>query len=117
MSHSERRSSDRYRLWFPVELFTDDQQKHSAICYDVSTTGLLIGSVIKLPVGEEVQVRFRVMPAHANPARVQACVTRVADNVFDRSGAWPYLIAMQFDDPFPEIEPLLQIAAQNRDRS
>lgn len=111
----ERRVSGRYSLWFSISYYREaGDARYEGICYEVSTTGMTIGTKEKLMVGEHVHIRFRVIPAHANDASVLASPIRVMENPYDATDTWPYLCAIQFDDPFPELEPLLNIAAQSQ---
>ncbi|QQR90793.1 MAG: PilZ domain-containing protein [Myxococcales bacterium] len=110
----ERRLSGRFNLWFYLDFYRETgDNKCAGICYDISTTGMMIGSSEKLVVGENLHLRFRVMPEHFNDAAVSASPIRVLENPYDTTGTWPHLSAIQFDEPFPELEPLLQIAAQS----
>jgi hypothetical protein len=111
----ERRYSGRYNLGFGISYYREaGDAKYEGICYDVSTTGMTIGTKEKLMVGEHVHIRFRLMPEHANEASVSASPIRVMENPYDTTDTWPYLSAIQFDDPFPELEPMLNIASQAR---
>lgn len=111
----ERRVSGRYTIWFDISYYREEgDAKYEGICYEISTTGMTIGTKEKLVVGEHVHIRFRVIPEHANDAAVSASPIRVMENPYDATDTWLYLSAIQFDDPFPELEPLLEIAAQTR---
>ena len=110
----ERRFSGRFNLWFYLDFYREaGDRKCGGICYDISTTGMMIGTSEKLVVGEHLHLSFRIMPEHANDARVFASPIRVLENPYDTTGTWPHLCAIQFDEAFPELEPLLQIAAQS----
>ncbi len=108
----ERRANDRYRIWFPMTVVTDDGDEGTAITYDVSASGLAMACPGRLEVGVRVQLRFRV--AESDEARsIAAQILRVEEND-DEHGPWRFRMAVQFDEPQPELEGLLEAHGEER---
>jgi len=82
-----------------------------AISRNVSTTGLLMVTAVKLEVGGTVKIAFR-LDGEAVERTLHTRILRVEPNVDDTSGVWRYRVGLQFDQSLAELEPLLREAAQ-----
>ena len=104
----ERRSDARHALWLPVRV--DALKEGMAVSHNISRRGLLMVTASTLEVGAMITVTFRI-PADAPDERtVVGRVIRVEKNEVDPMGLWPHRMAVQFDEPVPELEPLLEEA-------
>lgn len=107
----ERRSRERYRVWFPMSVIADGGAEGTAITYDVSASGLLMACPGRLEVGSKVALKFRMTP-DAPERELPAKIVRVEERP-DEDGPWRYRMAVQFDQPHPELEGLLAEASRD----
>jgi len=110
----ERRSNERYRVWFPMSVVTDDGEEGTAITYDVSSTGLLMACPGSLAPGSHVSLRFKVGEGEARVVAAQ--IIRREENQEGDTGPWRYRMAVRFDEPHPELESLLQAETEEDPR-
>ncbi|MBX3276000.1 MAG: PilZ domain-containing protein [Sandaracinaceae bacterium] len=101
----ERRASERFPVWFPMTVVTDDGEEGTAITYDASAGGLLMGCAGVLAVGAHVVLRFTLGGEPAERA-VGAHVVRV-EEASDEAGPWRFRMAVEYDAPHPELEALI----------
>jgi hypothetical protein len=103
----ERRSTERYRVWFPMRV-SRGEEEGLAITFDASERGLLIGSAIQVDRGDVLSVSFRNPTNYAEDGRVvQGTVVRVETNEDDPHGMWPRRVAVEFDEPVPDLEMVI----------
>jgi len=102
----ERRGHRRLRFWLPVEV--EGIEGGVAVTHDASDTGLLLVSPHACPIGAPLDLRFAIPPGGPVTVEVQATVVRVSKNDEDPDGLWPYKLAVQFDDPVPDLEAYLE---------
>jgi hypothetical protein len=98
MTDSDKRSYQRYRIWFPVTLLVDRKQVW-AICRDASVGGALLSVVTPVPVGTHLQARFKVSPRSRRERTVAAIVVRQEASVGEMMLAFPYRAALEFTEP------------------
>ncbi len=110
----QRRRYGRYQLWFPVRV-TGSGLDGMAVNHNVSASGMLIALSARLEVGAEVQLRFTLPAAHGGERMLRGSVVRIEQNAEDPDGMWPYRMAVAFEDPDPELVPLLEQAAGQLD--
>lgn len=109
-SFSEKRSYQRYRLWFPVTLTTEDREIW-AICRDASAGGIQVSSVLPLTRGTRVKARFRVSATDTRGRNVRAEIIRSESNDGELLLAFPFRLGLRFEHPLPELpEELAQHA-------
>lgn len=108
----ERRANERYRVWFPICVVTASGDEGTAITFDVSASGLLMACPGRLEIGEHVQLRFRVSEDDTEERSIGASILRVEENPGE-AGPWRFRMAVQFDEPQPDLEGLLEIRAEN----
>jgi hypothetical protein len=94
---TEKRSYDRYTLWFPV---TVDAASHQvwAVCKDVSAGGILISGSQGLAVGDVVTIIFRVSP-EVEERRVSGRIVRVEAPDDSPRAIWSHRMAIEFLEP------------------
>jgi hypothetical protein len=97
MAMNEKRSHERYPLWFPVTVGVDSR-KVWAVCRDASAGGILVTGSAELKVGEVVTLRFRVS-AGAQERSLSGRIVRVEPPVDDPRFVWPYKVAIEFLEP------------------
>ena len=100
----EKRSHERYTLWFPVTVDASTRQVW-AVCNDVSAGGILISGSTGLKVGDLVTVVFRVSPGAAEK-RLSGRIVRVDAPKDDPRTVWPHRMAIEFR----EVDATLQSA-------
>ncbi len=103
----ERRTNARYDIWLPVRI--DSLEEAVAVSHNASKTGMMVVTATKLPVGAEVVLSFRMPPDGQEEHEIRGTVVRVLVNEKDPHGLWPHALGIEFDDPIPELETLLQI--------
>lgn len=108
----ERRSKERYRVWFPMTVVTDDGQEGTAITFDVSATGLLMACPGALELDSHVTLRFRVSEDDPEERHIGGRIVRVEPHEHVE-GPWRHRMAVTFDEPHPELEGLLQREAES----
>lgn len=106
----QRRAFERYRLWFPVQLESNDGLR-MAMTHNIGLGGMLMVFGAGLEVGDSVKVSFRLPPGDREQVQ-QGRVLRVEPNAEDPEGAWPLRVAVVFDEVDPELAPFLQRAAE-----
>lgn len=92
---------------------TDGGDEGTAITYDVSAAGLLMASPGRLEVGSRVELRFRVSADEGQDRSIRARVVRLEPREAGDDGPWRYRMAVQFDEPHPELEGALRIEAED----
>lgn len=105
----ERRASERFPVWFPMTVVTDDGEEGTAITFDASVSGLLMACGGALPAGSHVTLKF-TLHAEGTERSVGARVVRVEEQSFD-SGPWRYRMAVEYDEPHPALEGLIKAEA------
>jgi len=96
-----RRGTDRYQVWIPVKV--DALREGLAITHDASSRGVLMLTASKLTEGSSVEISLK-FPNEPVPKRVTGRVVRVEDNAADPHGLWPHRMAVEFDEPVPDLE-------------
>ncbi len=105
----ERRAR-RYVVWLPVEV--EELEAGSAVGHDASDRGMLLVTAQRLEVGAPVNIVVRLPPDGVVEKRVQGKVVRVEANTDDPDSIWPHRLAVEFDQPVPEIERALVALAE-----
>ena len=112
MADNERRAHPRFRLWLPARIEGDDQPTRLAVGHDMSQKGSLLVTRQRLQAGQQVRIFLRVPPSGDDEHEISARVVRVEANDADPEGLWPYRLAVEFDDSYPELEKLLRDHAE-----
>lgn len=110
----ERRQHERHRVWFPLRIDTDTRRDRLGISFDASASGVCLGTRSRLEVGDRLTLSFRMLE-DASPWRtVQGRVVRSElDDGPDAPELFPRRVAVAFDAPRPDFEPMLAAAAAN----
>lgn len=103
---ADRRTHERYRVWFPIQVNAGPLGTMVGVCQDASAKGLRLDSNADVILGAPVRLRFRVS-AHDRTQDMDGTVVRVRRNRLDDSD-WPYQLAVEFDDPDPSLDARLQ---------
>lgn len=96
----ERRNAPRYELWLPVNV--EGLTASIAVTHNVSENGLYIVTSTPAQVGASVSVSF-IPPEGDEPFQAKGRIVRAGRNEEDPDGLWPYAIAVQFDQPLPQL--------------
>lgn len=105
----ERRQHDRYRLWIPVDIDSEDGSTWPGVVHDVSERGALAVTSATFKVGVRVTVRFHLPPDGKRESRLVGEITRAGANAADPDSLWQKEIALQFDEPIPELDALVRL--------
>jgi hypothetical protein len=105
----ERRQHERYRLWIPVEIDSEDGSSWPGVIHDVSETGALAVTSATFKVGVKVTVRLNVPPDGSEEKRHSGEITRVGLNGADPDSLWKKEIAIQFDEPVAELDAFVKL--------
>lgn len=106
---NERRTYERYVIWFPVTLRAGDEEI-GTICRDASSGGLMVSSPIQLKPRTSVVCAFRLSVESPVDVSSPGVVMRVERNDGDMVLAFPYRLAIGFDPARPDIEEMLRHA-------
>lgn len=113
MTADERRAHARYRLWLPARIEGEQGPTRVAVGHDVSQGGTMLVTRGELTPGQSVRLHIRIPPTEDGQEHVIAArVLRVDANDADPHGLWPYRVALEFDEPDPEIEATLRAHAE-----
>jgi hypothetical protein len=104
---SDKRAFDRHCIWFPVSVETGARQVW-AVCRDIGAGGIMISSAGALEIGAAVTVTFRIAPNDPAERKVEGRIVRIEPNQDDRDGTWPHRLAIEFLQPIPELDSLLE---------
>ncbi len=99
---NEKRSYQRFNIWFPVTLVVGEQEVW-AICRDASPGGFLLSAAAPIDVGAKVKARFKVSPQSPSERIVDATAVRQEGSVGELMLAFPYRAAFEFASPMPDL--------------
>lgn len=99
----ERRKDQRYLAWIPVRMGDDDDGR-VVLSRNLSQRGLLLTGPERLAVGMPVTLEFKVL---GETRRIQGTIVRTTEGEDDM---YPYRMGVEFDDPVPELQALLEDA-------
>lgn len=102
----DRRKAERYIASFAVALESKGRYIFSTRARDVASTGLLVMMAAELEVGEPVVITYSVDGGEVQYHDVEGRIVRVAPNTEEGKAEWPYLAAVEFSGPLPELEDL-----------
>lgn len=106
----DRRQHERIETWFPVRMVVGSSTEALGVAHDASRAAVRVSAARPLTPGERVQVTLSVVGAEKDQV-VDGTILRLEPNSDDPEGLWPYRITICFDEPIPELEPLLQQGA------
>jgi hypothetical protein len=111
---SNRRIYRRYTIWFPVTLRPGTQGKAEvgAICRDVSPSGILVSASLPLDIGTRADAVFKISRESTRNRVLSAVVVRHRLNSDELLLAFPYLVALEFDSPLPDLLDELEQAVE-----
>jgi len=107
---NEKRTHERYALWFPVTVDASSKQVF-AVCHDASAGGIKISGSAALAVGDIVTVAFRVSPDDPEERRVSGRIVRVEAPDHDPRTVWPHRMAIEFIAPEDRLQTLFKRAS------
>lgn len=103
-SASDRRIALRHQAFFPAEVDLGNGIKRPAMIRDLSVTGVLLMTVARLNIGDDITLHL-YLTGDVGQARVtKGRVVRDERRSVEMSDMWPYAVAVQFADAFPEQE-------------
>ncbi len=108
VTDDERRTGQRHHHWFPIKLDFNADEPSLAVTHDVSSGGMLVATARVAVVGEEVTVAFKVRPGDETERIVRGKIVRIEENAADPNGLWPQRMAVEFEEPQPDLEPILK---------
>jgi hypothetical protein len=112
----DRRQHERIEIWFPVRMVVGSSTEALGVAHDASRAAVRVSAARQLTPGERVQVTLSLVPATDDGAMqervVDGTILRLEPNSDDPEGLWPYRITICFDQPIPELEPLLLEGAE-----
>ena len=94
---NDRRHFHRYELWFPVTLEVAGRPVWS-ICRDVSRRGILVSARRAVDAATPVTLRFRIAATDADERAIDATVVRCEQNASDLGLAFPWRLAIRFEN-------------------
>ncbi len=103
-SASDRRIALRHQAFFPAEVDLGNGIKCPAMIRDLSVTGVLLMTVARLNIGDDITLHL-YLTGDVGQARVtKGRVVRDERRSVEMSDMWPYAVAVQFAEAFPEQE-------------
>jgi PilZ domain len=103
-SASDRRVALRHQAFFPAEVNVGTGAKRAAMIRDLSVTGVLMLTIARVSIGDELLLHLYLTGDPNKPREVKGRVVRDERRSVEMSDMWPYAVAVQFDEPFPENE-------------
>jgi PilZ domain len=94
----------RYQIWFPMSFDSETRKDGMAVSRNLSSSGVLMATASDLSEGAAVTVTFNLTLGDTEHT-VEGRIVRVEHNATE--GMWPHNVAVQFDEPIVDIEPLL----------
>jgi hypothetical protein len=92
--------------------FEGDGDSPQAVSRNISTSGVLMATARELDVGHAVTLRFRVTLKDDEEHVIKGTIVRFEKNQEDPDSLWPFMVAVEFGQPTPVLEPLIEEAAQ-----
>jgi Tfp pilus assembly protein PilZ len=103
----DHRKHIRYLAWFPARIERSQAMTQVGITHNISQGGAMIVCNTRWSPGETVSVTLRV-PESSQEKIISGRIVRVEPNEEDPDGSFPHRIAIQFDEPMPELESVMQ---------
>jgi hypothetical protein len=107
----ERRTK-RVVVWLPVRV--EELAEGMAVTHNASARGVMLVTASALELGAPVTITFQVPEACASEQTVHGRVVRVEPNRDDPDGLWRHRLAVEFDEPLPELESILNELVHRR---
>jgi len=104
----DRRGHPRYVIWFPVHLDAGSLGEQVTLSRNLIQKGVLLASNEGFSTGAAVTVTFEG-PFDEESRTLEGTIVRRSEGEDDRL---PFRIAVEFDEPIPELEAALQAALQ-----
>jgi hypothetical protein len=102
----ERRAKDRHTVWLPLEL-TAGEGSSLAVSRNVSEGGALILCDGPFEPGAQVTLNLSAaLGSERDP--IAGRVVRVDANTEDPHSIWPHMVAIEFTEPVPELERVIE---------
>ncbi len=98
----EKRAYTRYKMLFPVTLHVGEEDI-VGVCRDASVRGILVAASTPVEPGAKVIARFRVSADIRDERTIDAKVVRQELSEGELELAFPYCIALEFDQPIPDL--------------
>lgn len=108
----ERRCAKRYPVWFPMSIDSGGCEDGLAVSQNISSGGVLMATAVTLEEGKAAKITFQLTP-NSEERAIEGRIVRVCVNDRDPDGLWPRLIAVEFAESVPELEPLLDDLAED----
>jgi hypothetical protein len=106
----ERRQSARHLACVPAHIHKDEKKADLALIQDVSVTGALLFTRAGFDIGHKIDLSLYIR--EGEPRSVKAQVVRSERR---REGVlWPYLVAVQFDEPLSDLEAEIAALAKHQ---
>ncbi len=103
----DKRREERYVVTFPVVVESQGRYFFVTRARNVAKSGLLVMISAKLEVGEPVVITYRVEGECPQDHDVKGTIVWVDENEGEGKGDWPYLAAVEFSGPLPQLIELL----------
>lgn len=110
---ADTRERKRFTVWFPMKVKAGEGTENVAVSRNVSGKGVLMAAARELEIGRPVEVTFRLADEDTERT-VEGQIVRTEKNSDDPDGLWPYRIAVQFDEPLDDLEPVLRELADKQ---
>jgi hypothetical protein len=106
VASEERRNAARHVAWFSVRVDADGGTA-LALAHNVSQEGILVAARKLVEVGSPVKLTLHVDPDRTAPRELEGHIVRMVRNSADPNGLWPYKLAIEFEDPDPDLVALV----------
>jgi hypothetical protein len=116
MSESERRGSPRHRAYLAAEIVVDTDIERAAVTKDVSETGLLLLTRVRLVEGQPVKLKIHRPGEEDRPLVLSGRVVRREMLTREEIGTWREKVAFAFDEPQPDLASEFRALAERQAR-
>jgi hypothetical protein len=104
----ERRKHTRFDICFPVRLDSSKKAGRIGMSRNSSVGGMLLGTPSRFQAGDALRLTFRVAAAQAAETIVRGRVVRVGFDETNLDSWCRRLLAIEFDEPLPDLVPWLE---------
>jgi hypothetical protein len=105
----DHRRFERFNVWLPLHIDSDKKKARVGVTRNMSASGLMFGTRSRYAVGQNLDLTFRV-DLRAPERLLRARIVRLDGT--DDGGMFPRRVAVEFTEPLPELEPMVQEAAK-----
>ncbi len=103
----DQRRAKRFTIWFPMQIDASRGSDRIAESRNISTTGVLIATAARLEPGDGVTVTVQRSRDEPQEWSFGGKIVRIEPNQNNDAAMWPHLVAVEFNAPADQLQPML----------